>query len=55
MKRTWLIWTIVAIVAIFLSRSSVGLWFGNQARVVSDKLVLYTLQSTSDFEKDAQK
>ena len=52
MSRGWSV-ALLAICALLVWRSPLGLWLGNQARAVSDKLVLATLRLSSEFEREA--
>lgn len=38
--------------ATLLARTRLGVWCGNQVRVLSDKVVIATIQLTSEFEKE---
>lgn len=43
---------LLAVGGLLLARSPIGLRIGNQARALSDRVVLAALQLTSDFEKE---
>lgn len=45
-------WIALVLASVVLLRSRIGLAIGNQARALSDKLVVATLQLTSEFESE---
>ena len=51
--RVLMIAVLLALGWLLVARSPVGLRIGNEARSLSDRLVLGILQATSEFEKEA--
>ncbi len=46
-------WIVLALISVVLLRSRIGLEISNQVRALSDRLVVSTLQLTSEFESEA--